>query len=35
MVKINKILTTGLVGATLAMGFTGCIGNQNLQPKTI
>jgi len=34
MAKIHKILTTGIIGATLAIGFTGC-GQQNLQPKTL
>ncbi len=32
--KINQILTTGVLGATLAIGFTGC-GQSNLKPKTV
>jgi len=32
MVKINKILTTGLLGATLALGITGC-GGTPIPPK--
>ena len=34
MVKMNQILTTGLLGATLAIGFTGCTG-KDLKPKDI
>jgi len=32
MMKINQILTTGLLGATLAIGFTGC-GGTPIPPK--
>jgi len=28
MVKMNQILKTGLLGATLAIGFTGCLGSK-------
>ncbi|MGM0520020.1 MAG: hypothetical protein ACQERD_10300 [Campylobacterota bacterium] len=32
MVKINKILTTAVIGATLAVGFSGC-GKGPIPPK--
>ena len=31
--KINKILTTGILGATLAIGFSGCSMNEPLPAK--
>lgn len=34
MIKINKVLTTAVIGATLAIGFSGCGGMNNpLPPK--
>ena len=33
MVKIRKVLTTGIIGATLAIGFTGCGNSKPIPPK--
>ena len=33
MVKVNKILTTGIIGVTLTVGFTGCFNSNTPRPN--